>query len=78
MIKLEHKVLPERGVVAFALESSSADDTAILDIFLEIINNPKKYSLSGGFVTSNRLVVHARGFTKEEFEQAQKPIEVGG
>lgn len=72
MIKLEHKIIPERGVVAFALESSTADDTALLDIFQEILSNPDKYTLSSGFVTSTRLVIHAKGFTKEEFDQAQQ------
>jgi len=74
MIKLEHKLLPDRGVVAFALEGSSPDDTAVLDTLLEVINDPSKYSLTGAFATSNRLVIHARGWTKEEFDQAQQGV----
>jgi len=72
VIKLEHHVFSDRGIVAFAAESSSADEVAILDILQEIINNPGKYSLEAGFTSSNRLVIYARGWSKEEFEAAKQ------
>lgn len=72
MIKLEHKLLPDRGIVAFALECTSPGDTAVLDTLLEVINNPGKYTMSAGFSSTNRLVIQARGWTKEEFEAAEK------
>lgn len=68
MIKVEHKVTPERGVLAIAFESSTAEDLPLLDTLMEMANNPEKYRLRAGFVTSNRLVVHVTGFLKEDLD----------
>lgn len=71
MIKLESKLINERGIVAFSLEASGADDLQTLDLFNAAIQGA--YQIESGFSTSNRLVVHVKGMPEELFKnESQK------
>jgi hypothetical protein len=72
MIKVEHEVNPEKGVLAIAFEASADADLPFLDALMEMATSPEKYRLQAGFSKTNRLIVHVTGFLKEELN-AGKP-----
>lgn len=70
MIKLEMKLIKERGIVAFAAESSGPDDLLALDLLNAAIQGGHK--IESGFQTSNRLVLHVRDMPEELFKDSQE------
>lgn len=69
MIKLEHNIFENRGVVAFAAEASNEKDLKTLDLLCQSLTGLPNIEV--GFINSSRLVFQVRGldssiFIKEE------------
>lgn len=66
MIKLEHHIFYERGVVAFAAEASSDKDLPTLDLLCQALTD--KPNVKVGFITSKRLSIHVYGMDESLFK----------
>lgn len=60
---------PERKVVALAFEASRDEDHEIIDAVRTIMLG--EFELRGGYVTSNRFVVHAKVSDEEAARWAE-------
>lgn len=67
MIKLEHKFLPEKGILAFKAEASREEDLKTLDLLMEAIFTNR--TMKAGFSKSDTLIVHVEGMDKKYFEE---------
>lgn len=56
MIKVEHQIGPEPGVVKFAFQASSMEDYPQLDLLREALSDSAKVRV--GFIDGKRLIAH--------------------
>jgi hypothetical protein len=66
MLKIETKILPERGIVALGIEASGLSDLPSLDLIAEALSG--QYKTECGFSNSTRLVVHVSGMPQSVFD----------
>lgn len=69
MIKLEHNIFKNRGIVSFAVEASSIDELKVLDLLRDSLVGMPHIEL--GYVNSKRLVFHVSGLDKSVFEDPE-------
>lgn len=65
MVKIEHSIINERGIVAFSIESNNAEGLKTLDLLNEALSGG--YPSEIGFSASNQLVLHVRGMPESTF-----------
>lgn len=58
MVKVEMQRSPERKVVALAFEASRDDDHEVLDAVRTAMLG--SFEMQGGYISSNRLVIHVK------------------
>lgn len=67
MIKLEHTLFKNRGIVAFAAEASNEKDLPTLDLLYQSLANLPNIEV--GFINSKRLGFQVKGLDPEIFSE---------
>lgn len=68
MIKLEHKILNDKRVIAFKLEASREEDLKALDLLAEAIMEKKPLEM--GFLKSDTMIIHVKDMDNRHFEES--------
>lgn len=70
MLKLEHKLIKERGIVAIAIEAKSDADLPELDLVVAALHHSMKDTIcKGAYLDSKRYVLHIRGMDPSIFKE---------